>query len=1075
MVPTSLFDGIDYTALGHLHGRASAHRLGALQRLARWPTRSPRRPTSRARWLVDLDADGSVTAEFVEAPVPRAAGRCSRAPSTSCWPTRPTPAPRRPGCRRPSPTRPGPTAAMERLRARFPHAVGAAVRARRAAGASPERVPTVGRSAHDIALDFVDHVRGGPATAAGVRPAARGAGVLPRRPRPRRDLPDRPGGRREVGPMRLHQPVGDRVRAVRRHRVRRLRRAVRGRALPAHRRHRRRQDQRPRRRLLRALRRGARRPAHRPPPAQRPRRPERRAAGRARADRRPSAPSGSPGHPRGSGPRSAARAPPGCRPTSWSRSCATAAWTTLTNRLDEAGQLVTHLLGMTCAQFTQVAMLPQNRFQAFLRASSADRQAVLQRLFRTERFEAVERWLVDRRLGAAAARARPATTRWPRCSTASRRPPASAVPEEWDAARPRRPGRRRVTARLGDRQHEAAAAAAARQRGALAAADESLADAQQRLADGARRRRPASARHRGARRPCASWPRPRPTRTSSTERLDGHRRALPGPAPRTPRRRRHHGARRGRGGRAQAHVADVAERLGVDGRAASTPTAVDEALTRASETRAVAESWLPREQELATERARVESLADEVERLSTHPRRSTRTQLAELAPRRAGADPSRPPPQARVAATLADRRERVEQVERAAHAAPRVPGARPSARGAAQPSWPRPSPGCRTCARSTSTSARPASRGWPPSWPSAWPSAVSCPVCGSAEHPSPATSAARITRDDEEAGAPAPRDRRLRAAGAAGVRRHPRGPAPRRARPQRGQPADLLAAPARSRRAPPPRPPRGPASGRPRSARSWPRSRPARRRPPRVSPRRRSRSPSAPLPSSTRWCGATPSRPSSQSLPARPRAGVRGRPRGPPHRDGRHAHRRPAPPCCGWRRPGPTGPRPWPRRWPRPQDAGFPSARQALAAHLADEVCARLEADLEQRRTARTAAAAVLADPAGPGRPRHPARRPRPAGRRSWRPTDAHRDQAARRAPARGDARPAARRPARRAHRRAARLGAGAARPRGRSRAVRAGRGQERRQRLADAALGLRPVRAAAPGRRGRQRATGRR
>ena len=73
-------------------------------------------------------------------------------------------------------------------------------------------------------------------------------------------------------------------------------------------------------------------------------------------------------------------------------------WATLTNRLDEAGQLVTSLLGMTCTQFTQVAMLPQGRFQAFLRASSAERHAVLQRLFRTRRFEEVERWLAERRI-----------------------------------------------------------------------------------------------------------------------------------------------------------------------------------------------------------------------------------------------------------------------------------------------------------------------------------------------------------------------------------------------------------------------------------------------------------------------------------------------------------------------------------------------------------------------------------------------------------------------------------------------------------------------------------------------------
>lgn len=72
-------------------------------------------------------------------------------------------------------------------------------------------------------------------------------------------------------------------------------------------------------------------------------------------------------------------------------------WVGLTNRLDDAGLLVSDLLGMTATQFTQVAMLPQGRFQAFLRASSADRHAVLQKLFRTDRFEQVERWLVERR------------------------------------------------------------------------------------------------------------------------------------------------------------------------------------------------------------------------------------------------------------------------------------------------------------------------------------------------------------------------------------------------------------------------------------------------------------------------------------------------------------------------------------------------------------------------------------------------------------------------------------------------------------------------------------------------------
>ncbi|GAB6987184.1 AAA family ATPase [Nocardioides pyridinolyticus] len=73
-------------------------------------------------------------------------------------------------------------------------------------------------------------------------------------------------------------------------------------------------------------------------------------------------------------------------------------WTTHSTRLDETGHLVTRLVGMNVAQFTQVAMLPQGRFQAFLRARSEERHHLLQQLFRTGRFEDVERWLRDRRL-----------------------------------------------------------------------------------------------------------------------------------------------------------------------------------------------------------------------------------------------------------------------------------------------------------------------------------------------------------------------------------------------------------------------------------------------------------------------------------------------------------------------------------------------------------------------------------------------------------------------------------------------------------------------------------------------------
>jgi exonuclease SbcC len=74
------------------------------------------------------------------------------------------------------------------------------------------------------------------------------------------------------------------------------------------------------------------------------------------------------------------------------------AWTALSSRVDETGDLVGRLVGMSLTQFTQVALLPQGRFQTFLRAGSDERHQLLQRLFRTGRFAEVERWLRERRL-----------------------------------------------------------------------------------------------------------------------------------------------------------------------------------------------------------------------------------------------------------------------------------------------------------------------------------------------------------------------------------------------------------------------------------------------------------------------------------------------------------------------------------------------------------------------------------------------------------------------------------------------------------------------------------------------------
>ncbi|MEV0583289.1 AAA family ATPase [Nonomuraea sp. NPDC050310] len=73
------------------------------------------------------------------------------------------------------------------------------------------------------------------------------------------------------------------------------------------------------------------------------------------------------------------------------------AWTGLTTRADEAGDLIGGLLGMNADQFCQVAMLPQGDFARFLRADGEDRRRLLERLFTVKVFTQAEAWLAEER------------------------------------------------------------------------------------------------------------------------------------------------------------------------------------------------------------------------------------------------------------------------------------------------------------------------------------------------------------------------------------------------------------------------------------------------------------------------------------------------------------------------------------------------------------------------------------------------------------------------------------------------------------------------------------------------------
>ena len=78
-------------------------------------------------------------------------------------------------------------------------------------------------------------------------------------------------------------------------------------------------------------------------------------------------------------------------------------WQTVSTRLDEAAGELDPLLGMSADQFFQVVLLPQGEFARFLRGRSAERGELLERLFATQRFAAVEDWLASRRSCAAGA------------------------------------------------------------------------------------------------------------------------------------------------------------------------------------------------------------------------------------------------------------------------------------------------------------------------------------------------------------------------------------------------------------------------------------------------------------------------------------------------------------------------------------------------------------------------------------------------------------------------------------------------------------------------------------------------
>src|SRR5215469_8388452 len=78
-------------------------------------------------------------------------------------------------------------------------------------------------------------------------------------------------------------------------------------------------------------------------------------------------------------------------------------WEVKSTRIGEADAEIADLMGgMSADQFFQVVLLPQGQFAQFLHADAETRARLLQKLFGTDRFRAVEDWLAERRRATAA-------------------------------------------------------------------------------------------------------------------------------------------------------------------------------------------------------------------------------------------------------------------------------------------------------------------------------------------------------------------------------------------------------------------------------------------------------------------------------------------------------------------------------------------------------------------------------------------------------------------------------------------------------------------------------------------------
>ncbi|CAN5627274.1 SMC family ATPase [soil metagenome] len=71
-------------------------------------------------------------------------------------------------------------------------------------------------------------------------------------------------------------------------------------------------------------------------------------------------------------------------------------WAPLAGKVEAVDDVIEKLLGMNERQFRQVVVLPQGRFREFLSSSSTERQAILEKLFQTDRFSRLQTYVASR-------------------------------------------------------------------------------------------------------------------------------------------------------------------------------------------------------------------------------------------------------------------------------------------------------------------------------------------------------------------------------------------------------------------------------------------------------------------------------------------------------------------------------------------------------------------------------------------------------------------------------------------------------------------------------------------------------